>query len=124
MGVRFTRREMDIMSVLWELGEATVQDVRDRLPDELAYTSVLSGLQNLERKGHVDHTRVGRAYRYHPVTPAREAGESALGRVLDTLFQNSPVRLLAQLVDSSDVSEEELEAMRDMIDRRLAEEEK
>jgi len=121
--VRFTRREMDIMSVLWETGGATVREVRDQTSDDLAYTSVLSRLQTLERKGHVDHEKVGRAYRYRPVTPAEAAGETALERVLDTLYQNSPLRLLAQLVDSTDIPEAELEQMRALIERELGDEE-
>lgn len=119
MTVRFTPRELDVMSILWERGEATVKDVRESLGDDLAYTSVLSQLQLLESKGHVAHRRDGRAYRYRPLTPAHEAGETALGRVLDRLYQNSPVKLLAQLVETSDVSEDELEEMRRLIDERL-----
>ena len=51
----FTPREMDIMSILWDVGSGTVAEVRERLADPLAYTSVLSALRTLEEKGLVDH---------------------------------------------------------------------
>lgn len=124
MTVRFTRRELDVMSVLWETGGATVQEVRTRLDDDLAYTSVLSQLQILERKNHVSHEKEGRAYRYLPLTPASAAGETTLERVLDTLYQNSPLRLLAQLVDSTEIPAKELEDMRALLDRELRGEER
>ena len=57
----FTDRELDIMDVLWEHGPSTVADVRDRLPVDLAYTTVLTILRTLEEKGHVGHESEGRA---------------------------------------------------------------
>lgn len=120
MVVRFTRRELDVMSVLWKLGEASVREVLERLDDDLAYTSVLSQLQLLERKGHVDHRREGRSYRYRALTGPEAAGATAIDRVLDTLYRNSPIRLFAQLVEHEDVLPEDLEAMRRLIDERLS----
>ena len=117
--MRFTRRELDVMSVLWDLGEASVREVRERLDDDLAYTSVLSQLQLLERKGHVAHRREGRSYRYRALAEADAAGATAIDRVLGTLYRNSPLRLLAQLVEHEDVAVEDLEAMRRLIDERL-----
>ena len=55
MRISFTDRELDIMAVLWDRGSATVAEVRERLPDDLAYTTVLSVLRTLEEKGHVGH---------------------------------------------------------------------
>ncbi|PYO45418.1 MAG: CopY family transcriptional repressor, partial [Gemmatimonadetes bacterium] len=55
--LRLTQRELDIMSVLWELGEATVYEVRDRIDPDLAYTSVSSMIRMLEIKGYVSHRR-------------------------------------------------------------------
>lgn len=119
MAIHFTPRELDVMGVLWRRGEAKVRDVRAALGGELAYTSVLTQLQLLEQKGHVVHRREGRSYVYSAVTPAAAAGEPALGRMLERLYQNSPVKLLAQLVDSQGVSPAELEAMRDLIEEKL-----
>jgi BlaI family penicillinase repressor len=112
----FTDRELDIMSILWRQGGATVAEVRDALPDTLAYTSVLSALQTLEEKGYVGHDTEGRAYRYYAMVAVAEAGESALGRVLDKIFHGSAESLLAQLVSDRTIPPEELKRMRQMLE--------
>ena len=63
-GISFTNRELDVMAVLWEAESATVAEVRDRLRDDLAYTTVLTVLRTLEEKGYVGHTQHGKAYRW------------------------------------------------------------
>lgn len=119
---RLTDRELDVMSILWELGSGTVTDVRDRLADRLAYTSVLSALQTLEAKGHIRHTQEGRAYRYHPSVPPARAKGSALARLLDKAFHGSAEALLAQLVSERGVGHDELTRMRTLLEKRLAKE--
>lgn len=122
---RFSDRELDVMSVLWERGDATVAEVQERLPDTLAYTTVLTVLRTLEEKGHVGHRPgEGRAYRYHPVTEREAAGSSALDRMLDRVFGGSPELLLTQLVSDRDLSADELERMRRLLDERLEEEDR
>jgi BlaI family penicillinase repressor len=120
--VQFTDRELDIMSVLWELGSGTVAEVQERLPDELAYTTVLTMLRILEDKGHVMHREEGRAYRYIPLVARDVAGASALRRVMRKIFRGSPELLLTQLVADKDMTEEDLERMRRLLDERLGEE--
>lgn len=115
----FTDRELDVMSILWRLGSGTVAEVREEIADDLAYTSVLWALQTLEEKGHVRHESEGRAYRYYPLVEAEEAGGSALGRLVDKVFQGSAELLLARLVDARETSDEELERMRELLERRL-----
>lgn len=115
----FTDRELDVMSILWALGSATVADVRERLADELAYTSVLSALQTLEEKGYVRHEAEGRAYRYHPVVGPSEAGSSAIARVLDKIFHGSAESMLAQMVEDRSLTRAELERMRALLDKRM-----
>jgi BlaI family penicillinase repressor len=121
MEIAFTDRELDIMQVLWERGDATVAEVRDALADELAYTTVLTMLRVLEEKGYVRHTEEGRAYRYHPLVERERAGESALRRLTRRLFRGSPELLLTHLVADRGVSEEELRRMRELLDERLRE---
>ncbi|MGH7552082.1 MAG: BlaI/MecI/CopY family transcriptional regulator, partial [Longimicrobiales bacterium] len=94
----FTDRELDVMSILWKQGSATVAEVRKELADELAYTSVLSALQTLEEKGNVRHEAEGRAYRYFALVAPEQAGESAIARILEKIFHGSAETLLAQLV--------------------------
>jgi len=118
---RFTDRELDVMSILWRSGPSTVNEVRDALGEDLAYTSVLSALQTLEQKGAVDHEREGRAYRYHPLVESEAAGETAVGRIVDKIFQGSAALLVAQLVQERRLPEEELRRIRDLIERELGE---
>jgi BlaI family transcriptional regulator, penicillinase repressor len=118
---RFTARELDVMSVLWKERSGTVAEVRERLSDALAYTTVLWVLQTLEEKGYVRHEREGRAHRYIPLVEPEEAGASALDRIVDKVFHGSAEMLLAQLVTERELPADELQRMRDLLDRRLAE---
>lgn len=122
MEIAFTDRELDVMGVLWDLGSATVAEVRERLPDELAYTTVLTVLRTLEEKGYVGHVEEGKAYRYHPLVAREAAGESAVRRLVRKLFKGSPEALLTQLVSDRDLTDEELRSLRRLLDERLAEE--
>ena len=116
--LHLTQRELDIMSVLWELGEATVTEVRDRVDPNLAYTGISSMIRTLEMKGYVSHRRgEGKTHIYFPVIDAQTAGESALDRVLDKIYGGSPIKLLAHLVDQRKLSEKELARMRDLLKR-------
>lgn len=116
--LRLTPRELDIMSVLWELGEATVTEVRDRIDTGLAYTGVSSMIRTLELKGYVAHRRgEGRTHVYYPLIEREAAGESVLTRVLDKVYGGSPIKLLAHLVDQRRLSEKDLARMRELLDK-------
>ena len=119
MRISFTDRELDVMAVLWNRGSATVTEVRERLPDDLAYTTVLSVLRTLEEKGHVGHRGEGKAHRYFPLVERRVAGRSALARLIDTVFNGSPELLLTQLVSDRDLSEDQIKKLRRLMDARL-----
>jgi BlaI family penicillinase repressor len=116
--LHLTQRELDIMSVLWNLGEATVTEVRDRVDPNLAYTSISSMVRTLEMKGYVSHRRgEGKTHVYFPAIDPETAGESALTRVLDKIYGGSPIKLLAHLVGQRRLSEKELGRMRDLLKR-------
>jgi BlaI family transcriptional regulator, penicillinase repressor len=116
--LHLTRRELDIMGVLWELGEATVTEVRDRVDPDLAYTSISSMIRTLEMKGYVSHRRgEGKTHVYFPMIEPEKAGASALGRVLDKIYGGSPIKLLAHLIDQHKVSDKELARMRNLLKR-------
>jgi predicted transcriptional regulator len=119
----FTPREMDVMSILWDLGSATVAEVKERMPDPLAYTTVLSLMRTLEEKELVRHEEEGRAYRYYPLVDWRDAGQGELRRLLRKVFKGSPELLLLQLVSDRKLDEEELRRIRDLVDERLGKEE-
>ena len=114
-----TQRELDIMSVLWELGEATVTEVRDRVDPSLAYTSISSMIRTLEMKGYVSHRRgEGKTHVYFPTIEAETAGESVLERILEKVYGGSPIKLLAHLVDQRKLSDAELTRMRALLKKR------
>ena len=109
--VAFGERELDVMAILWELGSGTVGEVRDRLDADLAYTTVLTILRNLEAKGLVRHEGEGKAHRYFPAVERGAARRSALSRLMDKLFHGSPEALVAQLVSDRALAPEALERL-------------
>ena len=120
MTIHLTRRELDVMAVLWDLGSATVAQVRDRIP-ELAYPTVLTVLRTLELKGHVRHEQEGKAFRWFPSIAPDDAGDGALRRLLTKVYRGSRELLIARLVADDDVSAEEIRKMRRMLTERLKE---
>lgn len=120
MEISFTERELDVMTVLWDLGPSTVAEVRAALRDELAYTTVLTMLRVLESKGHVTHEEEGRAHRYIALVQREDASRSALSRVVRKLFRGSPEQVLLQLVEERDLSDAQIRRMRDLLDEQLA----
>ena len=103
--LHLTQRELDIMSVLWQLGEATVTEVRDRIDKSLAYTSISSMIRTLEMKGYVSHRRgEGKTHVYFPAIDPETAGESALSRMLDKIYGdiNPLMRHASAIADNVD----------------------
>ncbi len=105
-------RELDVMGVLWEVGSGTVAEVRELLPAELAYTTVLTILRNLEEKNFVSHELEGRAHRYFPRVARREARTTLVGRLVDKLFHGSAEQLLVHLVRDRQLSADDLTRIR------------
>ena len=122
--IYFPPRELEVMSILWRRGSASVTEVREELEGELAYTSVLSALQTLEEKGYVRHEPEGRAYRYFPTVEAERAGGSALARIRDAIVHGSAERMFAQMVSDRKLGRAQLERMRRLLSDRLKEQDK
>ncbi len=104
--------ELDCMNTLWPLGEATVREIRDRLAERRAraYTTIMTIMDRLTRKGIVERRKVGRKYVYRAKLSAQEARAHALIQVLENFFGGSKERMLAQLDavwSSRDASEHE-----------------
>ena len=104
MRVSLAEREAQIMDVLWEAGPCTVNEVQSRLPDELAYTTVLTMLRKLEAKRYVGHTEEGRAHRYHALVDRAAAQEGAIRTLIGRLFKGSTEALLLHLVEREKLS--------------------
>ena len=120
MSADFGERELDVMGVLWETGSATVAEVRDRLPADLAYTTVLTILRNLEAKGFVRHEGEGKAHRYFPLVARKTAGRSAVARLIDKMFGGDPSMLVSHLVSDQRLSAEELRKLHATLGEHLA----
>ncbi len=111
---------MDVMAVLWDLGSATVAEVRERIDDDLAYNTVLTMLRILEEKGLAGREKHGRAHRYRPLLGRAEAGRSILGRLRDKVFSGSAERLMIQLVSEEQLSPEAVRRLQELLERQLA----
>lgn len=114
-----TDAELRLMQVLWKHGPSSVSAVTDALPKKLglAYSTVLTTLRILEQKGYVTHRNEGRAFIYEPVIGKDEAQQKAVQHLLGRLFEGSPELLLHSILENERLSPEELQRLRDMIDR-------
>ncbi len=112
-----------VMEVVWDLGEATVGQVRDRLASdkELAYTTILSVLQKLEKAGWLKHRAEGRSYVYLPRRSRSDAGRSALRKFTERMFGGDPLVLFEHLLDDDRLTTDELAELRKMLERRRKE---
>jgi predicted transcriptional regulator len=111
------------MKILWERGESTVNELTDALPRKsaLAYSSVLTTVRILERKGYVKHRKEGRAFYYTAVIAEEEASQSEVRHVLSRFFGNSRERLVLSLLGDKGVTPDELERLKEAIARAEAE---
>jgi predicted transcriptional regulator len=114
-----SRRESQIMEIVYRLGQATVAEVQASLADPPSYSAVRALLGILEAKGHVCHVRDGRRYCYAAVVPREQARGSALRGLLDTFFGGSQSKLVAALLEDPDdrPSAQELEVIAKLIQR-------
>lgn len=111
-----SRRERQILDVIYELGRATAAEVLERLPDAPTYTTVRGLLRVLEQKGHVRHEDDAGRYVYFPTVTRQRAAKSALRHVVRTFFDDSPSRAMAALLGSQrEVSDDELARLEELI---------
>jgi BlaI family transcriptional regulator, penicillinase repressor len=113
-----TEAELRLMDVLWQKGQATVQEVLRALPDRppLAYNSVLTIVRILEQKGYVRHVKEGRAHVYEPVVERQEATRSEIRRLVRRFFQNSHEALVLNIIEDETIDAEELKRLRGLVD--------
>jgi predicted transcriptional regulator len=113
--INLSDREAELMDVLWERGPSTVTEVREELADDLAYTTVLTMLRNLETKGFIRHEVEGRAHRYVAVIARDAARRSALQHLASKLFKGSPHLLLAHMVEDGKLTDAEVRSIRKLL---------
>jgi predicted transcriptional regulator len=118
-----TKRERQIMDVLYRLGRATAGDVRDALPGAPSDSTVRTQLRVLEGKGHVRHEEQGLRYVYIPTVPRHSARKSALKHLVDTFFDGSSAKVVAALLggDAARVSDDELKRIAELVDNARSE---
>ena len=116
---QLSRRERQIMDVIYKLGRATASDVHELLVDQPSYSTVRAQLRVLEEKGFVKHEEQGPRYVYRPTTSRDKARRSALQHLVDTFFGGSAEEVVATLLDESStkMTDEELERLSDLIER-------
>ncbi len=116
--VTLSRRERQIMDILYRLGSATAAEVKENLPDAPGYSAVRALLRILEEKGHLKHAYDGPRYVYAPVVSRPAAQKSALKQIVKTFFDGSPSNAVAALLDMSanDLSDTELDQLAQLVD--------
>ncbi len=115
----FGSRELDVLRVLWQRGPSTVAEVREALEASLAYTTVLTILRNLEAKDAVGHEEEGKAHRYFARLAHDEARRTAVGSMVERLFDGRLESLMTHLVDARGLSEEEMRRLHALLGERL-----
>ncbi|MFP5237325.1 MAG: BlaI/MecI/CopY family transcriptional regulator [Acidobacteriota bacterium] len=117
--ITLTPAELRLMKVLWTRGESSVADMVAATADEapLAYTSVLTTIRILEKKGYVTHRADGRAFLYHACVAETEASRSEVRHVLQRFFGNSRERLLLSLLGDEEITPDELRRLKEAIAR-------
>ncbi len=115
---KLSRRERQIMDVIYRSERATVQEVLEALDDPPSYSSVRATMRLLEEKGHLKHTADGPRYVYQPTRTRDRARKSALRHLMDTFFENSVETTVATLLDvkSKDLTSDELDRLQELID--------
>ncbi len=119
---RLSKRERQIMDVIYMLGEATAADVIEHLPEKVGDASARKLIRIVEQKGYLAHRRVGHSYIYTPTIPKEVASRQAIKHLLRTFFQDSAPKAVSALLDvsGSELSEEDISELSELI--RKAEE--
>jgi len=114
---KLSRRERQIMDILFQRGQATAAEVRADMADAPSYSAVRAQLRILEEKGHITHGQDGPRYVYRPTLTKDRAKRSALNHLVDTFFNGSAEQAMAALLDDSStgLSDDELDRLEDLI---------
>jgi len=114
-----SRREREIMDILYQKGKASAAEVLQAMPQPPSYSAVRAMLRILEEKGHITHENEGLKYVFIPVVNRDKAKRSAVKHVLDTFFRDSPEQIVAALLDVSAkrLTRAELDRMAEMIEQ-------
>ncbi len=120
---KLSRRERQMMDVIYRLGEASAKDVMENIEDPPSYSSVRTLLRKLVEKGHISHRESGLKYVYYPLVERKAASKSALSNLVKTFFAGSPLQAVNSLLDmdSQEISDEELAHLEALIQEKKQE---
>ena len=115
-----TELELEILKVLWDLGSASVRDVRDALASfrDLAYTSVMTTLNIMVKKGYAKRRKQGASYTYRPLVNREATTGGMLADMVDRVFDGSAAAAVLHLIETGDLDESELRELRALIRRK------
>lgn len=118
---QLSRRERQIMDVIYARGQATAAEVAAALPDPPSYSAVRALLRILEQKGHLRHQEDGPRYVFLPTVSRDRARKSALRNLVRTFFDGSPAQAAAALIDQADLSDADMARLSELIDKARTE---
>ncbi len=111
--------EMEILNIVWELGEASVADVREKILEyrNVAYTTVMTIMKNLADKEYLKYRKEGLSYIYSAAVQPEQVRYSLINRLVDKVFKGSPKDLVQTLVQNENLTEDERKEIKKMIDK-------
>lgn len=114
-----TDHELTIMQILWESPLLTVTEILEQFPREPkpAYTSLLTAVQSLEKKGIIAHEKDGKAYRYIPLLQKAKYKKSALRRLLGNVFEGDPYELAVNLLKDEKLGKDEIQKLKQLLEK-------
>lgn len=117
-GTGLTDHELAIMQILWERSSLTVNEILEQFPREPkpAYTSLLTAVQSMEKKGFVAHEKDGKAYRYRPILQKSKYKKSALRRLLGSVFDDNPYDLAVNLLKDENLGKDEIQKLKQLLE--------
>lgn len=115
--------QTEVMEIVWSLGEATVTQVHERVcrKRKVTYTTILTAMQKLAKKGWLSHRSEGRAYVYQPRQSREAAHTGVLRKLIKEAFRADPLRLMSHLLEEHPMTDEELTDLKKLIDNRRSE---
>jgi predicted transcriptional regulator len=115
-----TELELELMLILWKLNEASIHDVLAALPEGrvMAYTTASTIIRILEKKGFVTSSKVGKAHLYAPQLSKKDYEARTIGHMVGRLFEDTPVALVARLIDEHKLSKAEINELKALLDKR------
>lgn len=114
---QLSRRESQIMDVIYSLNEATAMEIMERLPEPPSYSAVRALLAILEDKGHLTHRRDGARYIYQPTAAPEKVKRSVLAHLVKTFFAGSVPQVITELLSTNELSQDELDELGQLIEQ-------